>query len=81
MSQLVRKIQRQADTNSGRFLCSRLPWHRGNLGPGVAGIAIPGQGPTRLSYRLCLFSLSFLNTQGAKVMAPWDYSWDGQEGT
>jgi hypothetical protein len=68
MSQLVRKIQRQADTDSGRFPSSRLSRHRGNLGPGVVGIVIPGQGPTQLSYCLCLCLLSFPKSQAAKVM-------------
>ena len=54
MSQLVRKIQRQADTNAGRFLSSRSAWDRANLGPGVVEMVISGQDPTQLVYCLCL---------------------------
>ena len=40
LSQLVRKIQRQADTNAGRFLSSRSAWDRANLGPGVVEMVL-----------------------------------------
>ena len=38
MSQLVRKIQRQADTNAVRFPSSMSAWDRTNLGQGVVEI-------------------------------------------
>jgi hypothetical protein len=52
MSQLVRKIQRQADRDAGRFLSSRSAWDRANLG--LVGMVISGQDPTQLSHCLCL---------------------------
>ena len=48
MSQLVTKIQRQADTNAGRFMSSRQAWGSGNLDLGVVRIVIPGWRPTQL---------------------------------
>jgi hypothetical protein len=46
MSQLVKKIQRQAE-----FLSSRLAWDTGGLGPGVVemGVSEPGFHPASLS--------------------------------
>jgi hypothetical protein len=56
MSQLVRKIQRQADKKADRILNSRSAWDRGNLSPGprMEGMVIPGQRSTQLAYCLCL---------------------------
>ena len=54
LSQLVRKIQRQADTNAGRFLSSRSAWDTMSPGPGVVEIVISGQGLTQLAYHLYL---------------------------
>jgi hypothetical protein len=48
MSQLVRKIQRWADTNAGRFLSSRSAWDRVNSGPGVVRMAISIKVPPTL---------------------------------
>jgi hypothetical protein len=51
---LVRKIQRQVDTNAGRFLSSRSAWDTMSPGPGVVEIVISGQGLTQLAYHLYL---------------------------
>jgi hypothetical protein len=52
MSQLVRRIQRQAD------LSSRSAWDSGSPGPGVEEVVISGQGSTQLVYHLCLIEAS-----------------------
>ena len=63
MSQLVRKIQRQADTNASNFLNLRSAWDRACPDPDMAGIVIPGSGPTQLAYCLCLTDEGrYLNT-------------------
>ena len=67
MNQLVRKIQRQADTNAGRFPSSGSAWDRLNSGSGMVGMGIPGRGPTQLSYCLCSCLLPLPKSQGAKV--------------
>ena len=56
LSQLVRKIQKQADTKAGRFLSSRSAWDTGRSGLGVVKmeISVSGWGPTQLAYCLCL---------------------------
>ena len=46
MSQLVRKIQRQADGNAGRFLSSRSAWDLESAGLGAGKMVISGQSPT-----------------------------------
>jgi hypothetical protein len=76
MSQLVRKIQRWADSNAARFLSSRSAWGRVNSGPVVIPMIIAGWGPTLLAYCLCQCLLSLPESQGADA----DF-WDGQEGT
>jgi len=48
MSQLVRKIQRLADTNSGRFLSSGSAYDRANLGSGWNGNSRAGSHPALL---------------------------------
>jgi hypothetical protein len=42
MSQLVRKIQNQADTEAGRFLSSRSAWDTAMLGPVMVRMVISG---------------------------------------
>ena len=64
MSQLVRKIQRQQYTNTGRFLSLRSAWVRVNLGPSMVGKVIPGQCPTQVSH--CL-SMCFLSPQNEEA--------------
>ena len=53
-SQLVRKIQTQANTNASRFLSSRSAWDRANLGPGIVRLVISEQDPTQIVYCLSL---------------------------
>lgn len=50
------QIQREADTNVGRFLSSRSSQNKRSLrpGPGMVEVVISGQGPTQLAYSLCL---------------------------
>jgi hypothetical protein len=48
MSQLVRKIQMQANTNARRFLSSSSAWDRVNLGPGKIRMVLSGQDSTQL---------------------------------
>ena len=50
MIQVVRKIQRYADTNV-RFLSSRSAWDTARLGPGVVEMVISGLSPTQLISR------------------------------
>ena len=54
MGQLIRKIQRQAETFAGKFLSSRSAWDTLSPGPGVVEMVISGLGPTQLVYHLCL---------------------------
>ena len=49
MSQLIRKIQRQANANAGRSLSLKSACNRENLGPGVVRMEISGQGLTQLN--------------------------------
>ena len=49
MSQLVRKIKRQADTKVGIFLSPRSAWERTSLGPGRLRFVISGWDPTQLN--------------------------------
>jgi hypothetical protein len=49
MSQLTRKIQRQANANAGRSLSLKSACNRENLGPGVVRMEISGKGLTQLN--------------------------------
>jgi hypothetical protein len=49
MTQLVKKTQRQEDTNAGRFLSSESVWDRANLSGGMVRMVISEQGPTQLN--------------------------------
>jgi hypothetical protein len=72
---ILSEIQRQADTNAGRFLSSRSAFNRVNLCPGVFRVVIPGWAPTQLSYCLCLCVLTLPMSQRSKIMKFWFPGW------